>query len=72
LQKLIDDFLLGLIPNVARTGIKEIDYPEKEVKGAFPFMNMNLNVFEEKHPERFTNYFKEYKVPAFTESYDLD
>lgn len=75
--KLVSDYMLGLIPNVARTGIKTIDEPEKHEEDPFAFMNLkklaNLkNMFDEKKPEQFTNYFHFYKIDGFMESFDLD
>lgn len=66
----VNDFMLGLIPNIARTGIKSIDTLEKESSDTFAFMN--LKKLLEPKPERFTNYFHHYKIEGFTEAYDLD
>ncbi len=69
---LINEYLIGLIPNIAKTGVKSIDEPEKEAEDPFAFMNLkklaNLkNMFDEKKPERFTNYFSSYKIEGFWE-----
>lgn len=69
---LLNDYLIGLIPNIAKTGVKSIDYPEKEVEDPFAFMGLkklaNLkNMFDEKKPERFTNYFLQYNIEGFIE-----
>jgi hypothetical protein len=74
---LVNDYLIGLVPNIAKTGVKSIDNPEKEVEDPFAFMNLkklaNLkNMFEEKKPEKFTNYFLQFNIEGFWESYDLD
>ena len=74
---LVNDYLIGLIPNIAKTGIKSIDEPEKEVEDPFAFMNLKKlanikNMFEEKKPERFTNYLAQYKIEGIWEQLDLD
>jgi hypothetical protein len=57
--------MLGLLPNIPKTGIKDIDEPvveDNDPFSAFSKMNNLMNTFDEKKPEAFVNYFAREKV----------
>lgn len=64
---------LGLLPNIARTGIKDIDNPPKEDDND-PFAAIkklkDLNKIQKK--EAFHSYIAELKLPSTPEILDLD
>jgi len=69
--------LCGLLPNIPKTGIVDIDEPKKE--GNDPFSSFSLaslnnlmNTFEEKKTENFTNFFNKKGISGIKEIYDLD
>ena len=65
-ERIIKFHALGLLPNIAKTGIMLVDEPKKETNdpfGGFSLKKMSdaLN-FAEKKPEAFRNYFTASKL----------
>lgn len=56
LDRLVKFHLLGILPNVAKTGINEVDEQQKQKdSGGLNFLNQ---LFQEKKPEHFKSYFQ--------------
>lgn len=70
IEKVIKNNILGILPNIARTGIQEVDEPKKEDNDPFAMFKLGKdfmnNMFTDKKPE----FFK--KVTQAIEIYDLD
>ncbi|CAD8168125.1 unnamed protein product [Paramecium pentaurelia] len=71
IQRLLKIHALGLLPNLAQTGIKEIDEPQKEEISLTSFTKnlIKINHQEEKAKTRFYNYINNPQIP---EILDLD
>ena len=56
-DQVIKHHLLGLMPNIARTGIPDIDEPKNDASDPFAsFSLQKLNIFQDKKPENFKSY----------------
>lgn len=71
IERLMGLHQLGLLPNCAKTGIKEIDEPPKESSND-PFAALKLLKESPKGKDRFYSYIAELNLEQAPEIYDLD
>ena len=75
MSRLLSTHQLGLLPNTARTGIKDVDFP-KAANAGDPFSSLkkmgNIQMFASKNKKAFCNYISELKVQGIPEVLDLD
>ena len=77
MQKIVKDHLKGILPNISNSGLDIVDFPPKEDDddpfGLNQLKNLkNFVTLEDKPPEKFKNYFEQFKKEVMEENLDLD